>query len=162
MVGRPLLTRRWFTITRRLLARGMVDEVSAESGTRTITRYWATPAGREALRRWVAVLPGPDQVVIKHPIVLKTWLADGVEPERLLDIIDRHISATRARLELELWSRECASKHGTTDDPAARFKLAALNYSIRGLYAELSNIEQLRDEISRGTGQDPLRRAAGP
>ena len=135
----------------RLLVRNMVNEASAGSGKRIITRYGATPAGLEALRGWVAVLPGPDQVVVKHPIILKTWLADGVEPERLLEMIDRHISVTRARLELELRSRERAYELDMTSDPALRFKLATLNFSIRGLYAELSNIEQLRDEISRGT-----------
>ena len=146
----------------RLLARKMVNEVSAESGRRTITLYEATPPGLEALHRWVAVFPGPDQVVIKHPIILKTWLADGVDPERLLEMIDQHIEATRARLDVELWSRERAHELGMTEDPALRFKLATLNYAIRGLYAELSNIEQLRDEIARGTAQDPARRVGRP
>jgi hypothetical protein len=49
-----------------------------------------------------------------------------------------------------------------TEDPALRFKLATLNYAIRALYAELSNIEQLRDEIARGTAQDPVRRVERP
>lgn len=146
----------------RLLARDMVNEVSAESGKRTITLYEATAAGLEALRRWVAVLPGPDQLVIKHPIILKIWLADGVDTERLLEMVDQHIAATRARLDLELWSRERAHELGMTDDPALRFQLATLNYAIRGLYAELSNIQQLRDEIARGTAEDPVRRVARP
>lgn len=146
----------------RLLAHSMVKEESAEAGKRTITLYEATPAGLEALQRWVAVLPGPDQLVIKHPIILKTWLADGVEPERLLEMIDQHIAATRARLDLELWSRERAREIGMANDPELRFKLATLNYAIRGLYAELSNIEQLRDEIARGTEQDPVHRVARP
>jgi hypothetical protein len=68
-------------------------------------------------------------------------------------MIDRHIAATRARLELELGSQDRARELSMTSDPEPRFKLAALNYSVRALYAELSNIEQLRDEISRCTGQ---------
>jgi hypothetical protein len=36
--------------------------------------------------------------------------------------------------------------------------MAVLNYSIRGLYGEISNIQQLRDEISAGTPEDPVRR----
>ena len=146
----------------RLLAHDMVDEVPAESGKRAITLYEATPTGLKALHRWVAVFPGPDQVVIKHPIMLKTWLADGVDAERLLEMIDRHIEATRARLDVELWSRERADELGMTEDPALRFKLATLNYAIRALYAELSNIEQLRDEIAKGTAQDPARRVPRP
>ena len=40
---------------------------------------------------------------------------------------------------------------GITEDPDQRFSFAVLDYAIRGLYAEMSNIEQLRDEIARGT-----------
>lgn len=146
----------------RLLARNMVNETSAASGTRTVTHYEVTPAGLEELRRWVAVLPGPDQVIIKHTIVLKAWLADGVGPGRLLEMIDHHIAATRARLDLELGRRKRARELGMADDSASQFQLATLNYAIRGLYAELSNIEQLRDEIDGGTAQDPVQRVPRP
>ena len=37
-----------------------------------------------------------------------------------------------------------------------------LNYSIRALYGELSNIAQLRDEISVGTPEDPALRVDRP
>jgi hypothetical protein len=40
--------------------------------------------------------------------------------------------------------------------------MAVLNYSIRALYGELSNIAQLRDEISLGTAEDPARRVHRP
>lgn len=33
-----------------------------------------------------------------------------------------------------------------------------LDYAIRGLYAEISNISQLRDEIAGGTSRDPVKR----
>ena len=41
--------------------------------------------GLDALRRWVRTLPVTDQVVIKHSVILKTWLADGTEPELVID-----------------------------------------------------------------------------
>lgn len=63
----------------RLLARGMVSETGAQSGKRAITLYETTEAGLDAMRRWVQHF-GQDQVVIKHPVILKTWLARGEIP----------------------------------------------------------------------------------
>jgi DNA-binding PadR family transcriptional regulator len=142
----------------RLLARGMVSEIGAQSGKRAITLYETTDAGLDALRRWVQHFPGEDQVVIKHPVILRTWLARGEDPERIVDTLDRHLEATRARLDEALWSRQRSRELGITDDPDQRFSFAVLDYAIRGLYAELSNIAQLRDEVATGTPQDPVRR----
>jgi hypothetical protein len=43
-----------------------------------------------------------------------------------------------------------------------RTSLAVHNYSIRTLYAELSNITQLRDEVATGTAEDPAKRVHRP
>ena len=142
----------------RLLERGMVTEIGAQSGKRAITLYATTDSGLDALRRWVQHFPGQDQVVIKHPVILKTWLSRGEDPERIVDTLDRHLEATRARLDEALWSRQRSRDLGITDDPDQRFSFAVLEYSIRGLYAELSNITQLRDEIAGGTIKDPIKR----
>lgn len=142
----------------RLLQRGMVSETSAQSGKRAITLYETTDAGLDALRRWVQHFPGEDRVVIKHPVILKTWLARGQDPEHVLDTLDRHLDATRARLDEALWSRQRSVELGITDDPEQRYSFAVLDYAIRGLYAEISNISQLRDEIAGGTTRDPVKR----
>lgn len=142
----------------RLLARGMVGEIGAQSGKRAITLYETTDTGLDALRRWVQHFPGQDQVVIKHPVILKAWLSRGEDPERIVETLDRHLEATRARLDEALWSRQRSRELGITDDPSQRFSFAVLDYAIRGLYAELSNIAQLRDEIASGTTQDPVKR----
>jgi DNA-binding PadR family transcriptional regulator len=142
----------------RLLARGMVSEIGASSGKRAITLYQTTDAGLEALHRWVQHFPGQEQVVIKHPVILKTWLARGDDPERVIDTLDRHLEATRARLDEALWSRQRSREVGIIDDPDQRYSFAVLDYAIRGLYAEISNITQLRDEIASGTTRDPVKR----
>lgn len=142
----------------RLLARGMVNEIGAQSGKRAITLYETTEAGTDALHRWVQHFPGQEQVVIKHPVILKTWLARGDDPERVIDTLDRHLEATRARLDEALWSRQRSRELGITADPEQRYSFAVLDYAIRGLYAEISNITQLRDEIASGTTRDPIRR----
>lgn len=142
----------------RLLERGMVSETGTQSGRRSITLYETTDFGREALRRWVKHFPGQDQVVIKHPVVLRTWLARGEDPEGVVDTLDRHLEATRARLDEALWSRQRSRELGIVEDPEQRFSFAVLDYAIRGLYAEISNIAQLRDEIAVGTSRDPAKR----
>ncbi|OBF91794.1 hypothetical protein A5791_14880 [Mycobacterium sp. 852002-51163_SCH5372311] len=142
----------------RLLVRGMVNEIGAQSGKRAITLYETTDAGLDALHRWVQHFPGQERVVIKHPVILKTWLARGDDPERVVDTLDRHLEATRARLDEALWSRQRSREVGIIDDPQQRYSFAVLDYAIRGLYAEISNITQLRDEIARGTTRDPVKR----
>jgi DNA-binding PadR family transcriptional regulator len=142
----------------RLLEWGMVSEIAARSGKRAITLYQTTDSGLDALRRWVQHFPGDDHVVIKHPVILRTWLARGEDPERVVDTLDRHLDATRARLDEALWSRQRSRELGITDDPEQRFSFAVLDYAIRGLYAEISNIAQLRDEIASGTSRDPVKR----
>ncbi|WAJ45443.1 MarR family transcriptional regulator [Mycobacterium sp. Aquia_216] len=142
----------------RLLEGGMVSEIPAQSGKRAITLYETTDAGLDALRRWVQHFPGDDQVVIKHPVILRTWLARGEDPELVVDTLDRHLDATRARLDEALWSRQRSRELGITDDPDQRFSFAVLDYAIRGLYAEIANIAQLRDEIASGTSRDPVKR----
>src|SRR5277367_1849158 len=77
----------------RLLARGMVSEICAQSGKRAITLYETTDSGLDALRRWVQHFPGQDQVVIKHPVILRTWLSRGEDPEHVVDTLDRHLEA---------------------------------------------------------------------
>src|SRR5271156_6950307 len=89
----------------RLLARGMVSEICAQSGKRAITLYETTDSGLDALRRWVQHFPGQDQVVIKHPVILKTWLARGGDPEHLIDALDGLSGATRGGRGEGRWPR---------------------------------------------------------
>jgi DNA-binding PadR family transcriptional regulator len=142
----------------RLSARGMVNEIGARSGKRAISLYETTDAGLDALRRWVRHFPARDQVVIKHPVILKTWLARGEDPEHVVDALERHLEVMRARLDEALWSRQRSRDLGIDEDPEQRFSLAVLDYAIRGLYAEISNISQLRDELATGTERDPVTR----
>jgi DNA-binding PadR family transcriptional regulator len=146
----------------RLLARPRVKETGAHAGKRAITLYEVTATGLEALRRWTQHLPVNDSVVIKHPVILRTWLSRGEDPERVVEALDRHLDTTRARLDEALWSRQRSREVGFTDDPDHRVSVAVLDYAIRGLYAELSSIEQLRDEIAAGTPKDPVQRVKRP
>ena len=146
----------------KLLERKMVQDSEVTTGKRTSTLYRTTDAGLEALQRWVEHLPDTDQVVIKHPVILKVWMSKDSDATRTLDALDRHLEATRKRLDEALWSRQRTREVGISEDPSMRTSLAVLNYSIRSLYAEVSNITQLRDEVAIGTDEDPAKRVDRP
>jgi hypothetical protein len=140
----------------------MVQDSEVTTGKRTSTLYRTTDIGLEALQHWVEQLPDTDQVVIKHPVILKAWMSKDSDATRTLDALDRHLEATRKRLDEALWSRQRTREVGISEEPSMRMSLAVLNYSIRALYAELSNIAQLRDEVAVGTAEDPARRVHRP
>ena len=96
--------------------------------------------------------------MIKHPVVLKTWLATESDLTDVVDALQAHLVATRSRLDDLIWAQRRSAEIGVSEDSELRFAHAVLNYSIRGLYAELANIAQLRDEISSGTDADPALR----
>ena len=68
----------------KLLDRGHVTSHAAELGARSVTLFEATPEGEHALRGWVKSFPGGEQVMVKHPVILKTWLARGVSPQVMI------------------------------------------------------------------------------
>ena|SRR5215218_605064 len=83
----------------KLLERKMVQDSEVKTGKRTSTLYRATDTGLQALQRWVELLPDTDQVVIKHPVILKAWMSKDSDATRTLDALDRHLEATRKRLD---------------------------------------------------------------
>jgi DNA-binding PadR family transcriptional regulator len=51
--------------------------------------YTITPAGRDALARWVERSP-VETPVLKHGVALRIWLGHVADPERLRDIVTHH------------------------------------------------------------------------
>lgn len=142
----------------KLLGRRYVSSHTAELGARSVTLFQATPEGESALREWVRSFPGNEQVMIKHPVVLKTWLATESDTTDVIAALQTHLATTRRQLDDLIWAQRRSEEVGVSDDSELRFARAVLNYSIRGLYAEMSNIAQLHDEISSGTDADPAGR----
>ena len=66
----------------KLLDRGHVSSHTAELGARTVTLFQATPGGEQALRAWVRCFPGSEQVMIKHPVILKNVVGNRVGRHR--------------------------------------------------------------------------------
>jgi len=145
----------------RLLELGMVTEREVRTGrVRSTLRYQSTSRGERLLQRWSAALPETEPVVVKHPVLLRIWLASSDEPTQLLEALDRHIKSVRYRLDELHWGRRRAEDLGLDrrKDPHTRNAMAVQNYLFRSLYSEILNCEQLRDELARGTSQDPISR----
>jgi DNA-binding PadR family transcriptional regulator len=140
----------------RLRELGLVREREFKTGrVRTSLLYQATQRGDEELQRWAESLAEAEPVVIKHPVLLKVWLARSADPLKVVEILDRHIAATHGRLDDFLWGQRRGLEEGLEDDPRYRYPKAVAGYVLRSFYAEIANATQLRDEISRGTAADP-------
>ena len=98
----------------------MVGEIGAQSGKRAITLYETTDAGLDALRRWVQHFPGQDQVVIKHPVILRTWLARGEDPEHIVDT-----SIGTSRPPGRGWTRRCGRGSGHVNSASPKIRTSA-------------------------------------
>jgi DNA-binding PadR family transcriptional regulator len=75
---------------RRLEAMGFVEARTApQDQLRNKRLYRITPAGRDALRGWLADAP-VEPPVLKHGVLLRVWLGHLAEPAALRDAVTQH------------------------------------------------------------------------
>jgi DNA-binding PadR family transcriptional regulator len=73
----------------RLTAGGYVEQrLVVRDGTRETKVYRITPAGRRALRAWLAKDPEPP--VLKHPVALRVFFGHLLEPDELRRAVEAH------------------------------------------------------------------------
>ena len=73
----------------RLTAGGYVEQrLVVRDGTRETKVYRITPAGRQALRAWLAEPPEPP--LLKHPVALRVFFGHLLEPDELRRAIEAH------------------------------------------------------------------------
>jgi DNA-binding PadR family transcriptional regulator len=143
----------------RLRDLGLVDEREVKvSRARSALLYQLSERGDECLSEWVESLPESEPVVVKHPVLLKIWLARDADPLKLVESLDRHIAATQARIDDVHWGIRRSAENGQAQEPRLRYPHAVQGYVLRSLYAEIMNAQQLRDEIARGTPADRAER----
>lgn len=70
-----------YTELRRLADRGFVRADSRADGGRDVTSYAITPAGQDALKRWMDDTPAGFPV-LKHPVLLRLLVGHATEPEQ--------------------------------------------------------------------------------
>jgi DNA-binding PadR family transcriptional regulator len=130
----------------RMLPHGLVATEKIQAGARTMTVYEITDEGEAALRAWTSSIPEED-LVVKHPLMLKVWLSGDQDPAGVLQAIDRYIEGLEYQIAKAHWAGRRGRQVGLSGD-RIRYPQIVMQYSLRALYAELANVRQLRDDIA--------------
>jgi DNA-binding PadR family transcriptional regulator len=139
----------------RLLEFGLVATETVDVGARSMAVYESTPEGEAVLAKWASAIPEED-VMIKHPLMLKIWLADEQDLGATLLAIDRYLDRLQFQIDKAHWGGRRGRELGVTADDQT-FPQFVRRYTIRALYSELANIRQLRDELAWRYSADPPR-----
>lgn len=116
-----------YPLLKRLAADGLIDGTDAPTGARPKTEWALTDAGRGALRSWLDS-PGDTTQVVRDEELLKIFMGDGTDPERILDIV----RARRERIQthLEMLERTDAETRDTRATSPIRFPFITLDFGI--------------------------------
>jgi DNA-binding PadR family transcriptional regulator len=88
----PRAERKIYDEPKRLVRLGLATAIKASTGRRPRTLYQVTPAGRRALRRWMATESAPPQ--FESEAILRVFLADqGSKADLLAAIASMHAEA---------------------------------------------------------------------
>jgi DNA-binding PadR family transcriptional regulator len=139
----------------RLLEFGLVTAETVDVGARSMAIYEITSEGEAALAKWASAIPEED-VVIKHPLLLKIWLAGDGDLGTLLEAIDRYLERLEFSIDKAHWGGRRGREVGAAPDER-HFPQYVRRYTIRSLYAELANVRQLRDELAWRFSEEPPR-----
>lgn len=139
----------------RLLELGLVETETIDVGARSMAVYQITAEGEAVLAKWAGAIPEED-VVIKHPLMLKIWLARDEDLDTQLQAIDRYLERLEFLIAKAHWGGRRGREIGWHGDER-HFPSHVRQYTIRALYAELANVRQLRDELAWQYSPEPPR-----
>jgi len=107
---------------KRLVAMGYATVTRQRNGQRTRAVYQITPAGRDALRQWLATAPADPQIQMEA--MLQLLFADSATPDELAASL--HALRAWAERQLAEGARQCADYLATGGPFPARLDLIAL------------------------------------
>ncbi len=116
-----------------------------EDGVRGKRMYAITPEGRAAAANWVNHAP-VEAPVLKHSVMLRAWLGNLAEPERMREILTEHITyAEKMRKRAE------ADAEGAEANPDWAYPELVLRWCVRHYEAERDFARELLADIDRLT-----------
>ncbi|MEV6257829.1 MULTISPECIES: PadR family transcriptional regulator [unclassified Nocardia] len=116
-----------------------------EDGVRGKRMYAITPEGRAAAANWVNHAP-VEAPVLKHSVMLRAWLGNLAEPDRMRDILTEHIEyAEKMRRRAE------ADAQGAEANPDWAYPELVLRWCVRHYEAERDFARELLADIDRLT-----------
>jgi DNA-binding PadR family transcriptional regulator len=139
-----------YTELRRLERLGYVaSRIEQKDDVRHRRLYRITPAGRAVLTDWVRSAP-VESPVLKHSVALRVWLGHLAGIDRVREIVEEHLAATRALLD-----DVRRSKANARTDPPHNWSAAVIAWSEDHYEAELRSFARLlarldEDERERG------------
>lgn len=143
---------------KRLVAMGYATVTRQPAGQRTRAVYQITPAGRDALRQWLATPPAAPQVQMEP--MLRLLFADSGTPEELAATL-RALREWADRL-LEIGARQCADYLDTGGPFPGRLDLIALFgeffgqlYAMTGEWAQRAEADVARWPATTRPGLSP-------
>lgn len=127
--------------------------VVSEDGIRGKRMYAITGTGREALAQWVNHSP-VEAPVLKHSVLLRAWLGNLAEPDRLRDILTEHIGYAEA-----MRRRAAADVEGSDRNPDWAYPSAVLRWCVRHYEAEREFARDLLADLDKLTPPTPKTKA---
>ncbi|WP_280296902.1 PadR family transcriptional regulator [Nocardia abscessus] len=119
--------------------------VAHEDGVRGKRMYAITPEGRAAAANWVNHAP-VEAPVLKHSVMLRAWLGNLAEPNRMREILTEHIAyAEKMRRRAE------ADAQGAEANPDWAYPELVLRWCVRHYEAERDFARELLADIDRLT-----------
>ncbi|MGY2030474.1 PadR family transcriptional regulator [Nocardia gipuzkoensis] len=116
-----------------------------EDGVRGKRMYAITPEGRAAAANWVNHAP-VEAPVLKHSVLLRAWLGNLAEPDRMREILTEHIAyAEKMRRRAE------ADAQGAEANPDWAYPELVLRWCVRHYEAERDFARELLADIDRLT-----------
>ncbi|MBF6336733.1 helix-turn-helix transcriptional regulator [Nocardia abscessus] len=116
-----------------------------EDGVRGKRMYAITPEGRAAAANWVNHAP-VEAPVLKHSVMLRAWLGNLAEPDRMREILTEHIAyAEKMRKRAE------ADAQGAEANPDWAYPELVLRWCVRHYEAERDFARELLTDIDRLT-----------
>jgi DNA-binding PadR family transcriptional regulator len=141
-----------YTELRRLERLGYVEpRIDQKDEVRHRRLYRITPAGRQVLTDWVRSAP-IEAPMLKHSVALRVWLGHLAGFDRVREIVEEHLAATRALLDDVRTSRANAKT-----DPPHNYSAAVIAWTEDHYEAELASFTRLlarleEDEQARRPG----------
>lgn len=126
---------------KKLERHGLAASTVEPGETRPRRVYRITADGAEKLRRWVRESE-VDRPVLKHPALLRLWLAHVNEPERLREILTAH----RDRMT-EMSEEAAARARGADREPSWAFTRLSMRWSARHYRSEAELADWLLGEL---------------
>ncbi len=137
-----------YTELDRLADQRLVDAEDSTEGRRTTRRFRINAHGRRALRDWLDTPLEDPFPMLKHPVALRLFMGQLVDPETVVAQLDDYLAALeRRRGEL------LAVRDHLGDDENRRYPARVARWGLAYYDAETRIVQELRRDVEDEIGR---------